>query len=49
MRLFVAAITVVATFAVVVLLISRLFPSGAGWAAPYSLALQPKTVSLVSV
>lgn len=32
MRLFVAAVTVVATFAVVVLLISRLFPDGAGWA-----------------
>jgi hypothetical protein len=32
MRLFVAAVTVVATFVVVVLLISRLFPHGAGWA-----------------
>ena len=32
MRLFVAAVTVVATFVVVVLLISRLFPDGAGWA-----------------
>jgi magnesium-transporting ATPase (P-type) len=32
MRLFVAAVTVVATFVVVVLLISRLFPHRAGWA-----------------
>jgi hypothetical protein len=32
MRLFVAAVTVVAAFVVVVLLISRLFPGGAGWA-----------------
>jgi hypothetical protein len=32
MRLFVAAIMVVATFVFVVLLISRLFPSGAAWA-----------------
>jgi hypothetical protein len=31
MRLFVAAVVVVATFVVVVLLISRLFPYGAGW------------------
>ncbi len=32
MRLFLAAVMVVATFAFVVLLISRLFPYGAGWA-----------------
>jgi hypothetical protein len=32
MRLFVAAVLVVAIFVVVVLLISRLFPYGAGWA-----------------
>jgi hypothetical protein len=32
MRLFVAAVTVVATFVIVALLISRLFPYGAGWA-----------------
>ena len=32
MRLFVAAALVVLTFAVIVLLISRLFPYGAGWA-----------------
>jgi hypothetical protein len=32
MRLFVAAIMVVATFVIVVLLILRLFPYGAGWA-----------------
>jgi predicted permease len=32
MRLFVAAVAVVATFVVVALLISRLFPYGAGWA-----------------
>ena len=32
MRLFVAAAMVVATFVFVVLLISRLFPNGAGWA-----------------
>jgi magnesium-transporting ATPase (P-type) len=32
MRLFLAAAMVVATFALVVLLISRLFPDGAGWA-----------------
>jgi magnesium-transporting ATPase (P-type) len=32
MRLFVAAATVVATFIIVALLISRLFPYGAGWA-----------------
>jgi hypothetical protein len=32
MRLFLAALLVVATFAFVVLLISRLFPYGAGWA-----------------
>ncbi len=31
MRLFVAAVVVVAIFVVVVLLISRLFPHGAGW------------------
>ncbi len=32
MRLLVAAVMVVATFVVVVLLISHLFPNGAGWA-----------------
>jgi hypothetical protein len=32
MRLFVAAVMVVATFIIVALLISRLFPYGAGWA-----------------
>src|SRR5580765_837752 len=32
MRLFVAAVMVVVTFVVVLLLISRLFPYGAGWA-----------------
>ncbi len=32
MRLFLAAVTVVATFVVVALLISRLFPGGTGWA-----------------
>src|SRR5712692_2993008 len=35
MRLFLAAVAVVATFAFVVLLISRLFPYGAGWAGVY--------------
>src|SRR5689334_17907772 len=32
MRLFVAAVMVVVTFVVVALLVSRLFPYGAGWA-----------------